>query len=101
MPQYNQQHKPQLYTAMQPNFPPYSAQYPVDPSAFRHLPPEPLRRDEPILLDASYVTPTVSSLAIERFLSVELLRQGFQSAEPPALHRLELEVTACKQSAKT
>jgi len=44
--------------------------------------------------DASFVSPTVASLAIRKFLSSSLTNEGFLSAEPSAMYRLEQEVTA-------
>ncbi|KLO12858.1 hypothetical protein SCHPADRAFT_800462, partial [Schizopora paradoxa] len=44
--------------------------------------------------DVSFVSPTVASLAMRRFLSSSLAKEGFLSAESSAMHRLELEVTA-------
>lgn len=45
--------------------------------------------------DVSFVSPTVASLAMRKFLSSSLANEGFLSAEPSAMLRLELEVTAC------
>lgn len=47
----------------------------------------------PIAPDVTDVTPGVASQSIQRLLSLEMKEAGFEAAEPPAMERLELEVT--------
>jgi len=44
--------------------------------------------------DVSFVSPTVASLVMRKFLSSSLTNEGFLSAESSAMYRLEQEVTA-------
>ena len=45
--------------------------------------------------DVPAVSSELASHALERLVSAELSHAGFDSAEPAALRRLELEVIAC------
>lgn len=42
------------------------------------------------------VSPDVAAKALQRLISAELLVVGFESAEQTAMHRFEIEVSACK-----
>lgn len=97
-PQYNQS----VYASYQPESSAFTAQFlAMSPVYQLHEQPTtaiPVNVPPPNLgPDASFVTPKVASLTVQRFLSSELSKEGFLSAEAPALHRLELEVLACKQ----
>ena len=100
---------PQAYGTFQPQYPPYTgsnhypsqypaqgaavAAYPAYPPAQVKLPsPPPEPHTAP---DVPAVNSELASHALERLVSAELSRAGFDSAEPAALKRLELEVTAC------
>lgn len=60
------------------------------------------RKDPTSWLDAlppqelSSVDPEVASKVLSRFISAELKYEGFESAEPVALERLEAEVIDCR-----
>jgi transcription initiation factor TFIID subunit 8 len=45
--------------------------------------------------DFTSITPDVASQAIQRLISAELRDVGFDSAQAPAVKRIELEVIAC------
>lgn len=100
---------PQAYGVFQPQYPAYDGQnhypsqypaqgahvaaYPAYPHVQARLtspPPEPHTAP-----DVPAVNSELASHAIERLASAELSRAGFDSAEPAALRRLELEVAAC------
>ena len=46
--------------------------------------------------DASFVSPSVASAAVRRFVAKNVVKEGYDRAEGPALHRFELEVVACE-----
>jgi hypothetical protein len=46
--------------------------------------------------ERSSVDPEVASKTMNRFISIELKYEGFETAEPAALNRLEAEVVTCK-----
>jgi hypothetical protein len=60
------------------------------------------RKDPTSWIDAlppqelSSVDPEVASKVLSRFISAELKYEGFESAEPVALERLEIEVINCR-----
>lgn len=61
----------------------------------QYLKPHPTRHTLPPG-DLSSVTPQIASQAIQSLLSTQLRSAGYDSAQPPALRRLELEVVACE-----
>ncbi|TDL29306.1 hypothetical protein BD410DRAFT_779676 [Rickenella mellea] len=91
-PPYN----PNTYTSYQADFSSFAAQFPstllpyqqlpISQSHYDHGPPVPTKPD------ASFVNPTVASTAVRHLVSSQLEKKGFQSAEPAALHRIELEL---------
>lgn len=48
--------------------------------------------------DPSSVTSQIASKAVHRLISTQLRSTGYDSAQPQALRRLELEVVACKSA---
>ena len=81
----------------------YSSQYPQGSlAAYPAYPPggvkqgsPPPEAPAPAVPVVPSVTPELASRALQRLLSVELRDIGFDSAEPAALKRLELDVAAC------
>ncbi|KAI0728795.1 hypothetical protein C8Q72DRAFT_795098 [Fomitopsis betulina] len=100
---------PQAYGVFQPQYPAYDgqnhypSQYPAQGAhvaAYPAYPPVQARLTSPppephTAPDVPAVNSELASHAIERLASAELSRAGFDSAEPAALRRLELEVAAC------
>lgn len=89
--QYSTQQYPPVNYAARPQGLAYSAfQAPFgrkDPTSWLDaLPPQEL----------SSVDPEVASKVLSRFISAELKHEGFESAEPMALERLEVEVIDCR-----
>lgn len=48
--------------------------------------------------DASFISPSVASVTVRRFVAAYVAKEGFERAESPALHRFELEVISCEYS---
>ncbi|KAI0939570.1 hypothetical protein AcW1_004561 [Taiwanofungus camphoratus] len=81
----NQNHYPSQYSPQTP-----TATYPVyQPSQIKQGTPPPEPQPAPEL---PAITPGLASNALQRLLSLELRDIGFDSAQPAALRRLELEV---------
>ncbi|CAL1701677.1 unnamed protein product [Somion occarium] len=65
---------------------PYNAYPPVKPTS---PPPEPITAP-----DLPAITPDIASRVLQRLISAELRHAGFDTAQPAAVERLELEVVA-------
>ncbi|CCM02808.1 uncharacterized protein FIBRA_04919 [Fibroporia radiculosa] len=97
------------YGAFQPQYPPqyppqaqYSPQYQGSAPGLPLYPPGhgPVRQSTPppephAAPELSAITPELASVALRRFLSLELQYAGYDSVQSPAFRRLELEVAAC------
>ncbi|KAI0080725.1 hypothetical protein K474DRAFT_1589213 [Panus rudis PR-1116 ss-1] len=81
--QYQAQYAAQTAT---PAFPPYAIGQPVKPPS---PPPE-----RPTAPEIPAVTSEVASHVLQRLISSELRRAGFEAAQPGAIQRLELDVVA-------
>lgn len=100
---------PQAYGVFQPQYPAYNgqnhypSQYPAQGAAVAAYPAYPPVQAKPpspppephTAPDVPAVNSELASHALERLVSAELSRAGFDSAETAALQRLELEVAAC------
>ena len=86
----------------------YPNQYPILTSAIpsslpyfpsfqhpQHLKPAPIPEISPPDPPEPSITPTVASKSVQRLISLELQRAGFDSAVQPAVQRLEVELVTC------
>jgi transcription initiation factor TFIID subunit 8 len=88
----------------------YPNQYPILTSAitsslpyfpsFQHpqlLKPAPISEISPPEPPEPSITPSVASKSVQRLISLELQRAGFDSAVQPAVQRLEVELVTCME----
>jgi len=79
----------------QPPNPPGHYQLQYAPPVAQHLPAQPpLTQHKLSPPDLSSVTPQIASRAVQHLLASQLRRVGYDSAQPLALRRMELEVVA-------
>jgi len=61
----------------------------------QHLKPAPITEISPPDPPEPSITPAVASKSVQRLISLELQRAGFESAVQPAVQRLEVELVTC------
>ncbi|KZT12925.1 uncharacterized protein LAESUDRAFT_753960 [Laetiporus sulphureus 93-53] len=93
---------PQTYGQYQTQYPHYPSQYPAQGQPLAGYPVYPPGQAKPATPppephtapELSAVSPELASHALQRLVSAELRGNGFETAEPATLIRLELEVAA-------
>lgn len=79
------------FTAHFPQPPPGYPLYSLQPAKAPSPPPAP-----PTAPDIPTISPQIASSQVRKLIVSQLKMAEFESADPHALHRLELEVVACK-----